>query len=177
VLGRISDWKGQDVLVRALAEPALRERGAVALLAGDAWPGAEERRDAVVALAASLGVLDRVVLAGFRDDVENVYGAADVVAVPSTAPDPLPNAALEAAAASCAVVASAHGGLPEILRDGVTGRLIPPGDAGVLARVAAELLDAPSERSRLGAAAAADVRERFAPERLIDAVHSLYDSL
>jgi glycosyltransferase involved in cell wall biosynthesis len=131
----------------------------------------------VVALASSLGVLDRVVLAGFRDDVENVYGAADLVAVPSTAPDPLPNAALEAAAAGCAVVASAHGGLPEIIRDGVTGRLIPPGDAAVLARVTAELLDAPSERSRLGTAAAADVRERFAPERLIEAIQSLYDEL
>jgi glycosyltransferase involved in cell wall biosynthesis len=177
VLGRISDWKGQDVLVRALAEPALRERGAVALIAGDAWPGAEQRRDAVVALASSLGVLDRVVLAGFRDDVENVYGAADVVAVPSTAPDPLPNAALEAAAAGCAVVASAHGGLPEIIRDGVTGRLVAPGDAAELADVAGQLLDRPGEREQLGRAAAADIRERFAPERLLDAVHSLYDEL
>src|SRR5207248_439611 len=47
VLGRISDWKGQDVLVRALAEPALRDRGAVGLLAGEAWPGAEHRADGV----------------------------------------------------------------------------------------------------------------------------------
>ena len=82
-------------------------------------------------------------LLGFRDDVENVYGAADVIAVPSTAPDPLPGAAIEAAAAGCAVVASAHGGLPEIIRDGETGRLVPPGDAAALARAAAELLDDP----------------------------------
>jgi glycosyltransferase involved in cell wall biosynthesis len=177
VLGRISDWKGQDVLVRAIAEPALRDRGALALLAGDAWPGAEARRDAVVALASQLGVLDRVVLAGFRDDIDNVYGAADVVVVPSTAPDPLPNAALEAAAAGCAVVASAHGGLPEIIRDGETGRLVAPGDADGLARAAAELLDAPGQREQLGRAAAADVRERFAPARLIGAIHALYDEL
>jgi glycosyltransferase involved in cell wall biosynthesis len=177
VLGRISDWKGQDVLVRALAEPALRDRGAVALIAGDAWPRAEHRRDAVLALAASLGVRDRVVLAGFRDDVDNVYGAADVIAIPSVAPDPLPNAALEAAAAGCAVLASAHGGLPEIIRDGETGRLVAPGDPAALARVAAELLDAPAERERLGAVAAADVRERFAPARLLGAIQALYDTL
>jgi glycosyltransferase involved in cell wall biosynthesis len=116
-------------------------------------------------------------LAGFRDDVENVYGAADVVAVPSTAPDPLPNAALEAAAAGCAVVASAHGGLPEIIRNGRTGRLVTPGDSSDLAQAIADLLDDDAERERLGAAAAADVRARFAAEHLMDAVNALYDRL
>ena len=177
VLGRISGWKGQDVLVRALAEPELSARGAVALIAGAAWPGAEERTDAVRALARALGVEARVHFAGFRDDVENIYGAADVVAIPSTAPDPLPGAAIEAAAAGCAVVASAHGGLPEIVDDGRTGRLVAPGDPSALARVAAELLDDPDARARLGAAAAADVRERYAPSRLLEAIHGLYDEV
>lgn len=177
VLGRISDWKGQDVLVRALAEAPLAESAAIGLIAGEAWPGAEDRRAAVLELASALGVADRVRLAGFRDDVETVYGAADVIAVPSTAPDPLPGAAIEAAAAGCAVVASAHGGLPEIIRDGQTGRLVPPGDAAALARTARELLDDPAERERLGAAAAADVRDRYAPARLLESIQALYDSL
>jgi glycosyltransferase involved in cell wall biosynthesis len=177
VLGRISGWKGQDVLVRALAEPELAGRGAVALVAGAAWPGAEERAEAVRALACRLGVEHRVRFVGFRDDVENVYGAADIVAVPSTAPDPLPGAAIEAAAAGCAVVASAHGGLPEIIRDGDTGRLVTPGDPSALARAAAELLDDPGLRARLGAAAAADVGERFTAGRLLDAIHRLYDEV
>jgi glycosyltransferase involved in cell wall biosynthesis len=177
VLGRISDWKGQDVLARALATPECSQRGAIGLVAGDAWPGAEDRRGALVALAESLAVSDRLRLIGFRDDVDNVYGAADVIAVPSTAPDPLPGAAVEAAAAGCAVVASDHGGLPEIIRDGVTGRLVAPGDAAALARVACELIDDAGERERLGAAAAADVRERFAPARLLESVQSLYDSV
>jgi glycosyltransferase involved in cell wall biosynthesis len=174
VLGRISDWKGQDQLVRALATPRLRDRGVVGLLAGSVWPGAEERQERVLELARELGVRDRLVLSGFRDDTESVLGAADVVAVPSTAPDPLPNAALEAAAAGCAVVAAAHGGLPEILRDGETGRLVAPGDPDALAETIAELVDSPSERERLGAAAAADVRERFAPEKLLSAIEALY---
>jgi glycosyltransferase involved in cell wall biosynthesis len=177
VLGRISDWKGQDVLVRALAEQPLASTGALGLIAGDTWPGAEERRDAVLSLARALNVADRVHLVGFREDVENVYGAADVVAVPSTEPDPLPNAALEAAAAGCAVIASAHGGLPEIISDGVTGRLVTPRDAAALARAAAELIADPPLREQLGAAAAADVRERFAPQRLLDAIQALYDEL
>jgi glycosyltransferase involved in cell wall biosynthesis len=177
VLGRISDWKGQDVLVRALAEPPLRELGAIGLIAGDAWPGADERRAAVLELAGRLGVFERLRLVGFRNDVENVYGAADVIAVPSTAPDPLPGSAVEAAAAGCAVVAAAHGGLPEIIRDGVTGRLVTPGDAGAFAGALRGLIDDPGERERLGAAAARDVRVRFAPALLLGSIQSLYDSI
>jgi glycosyltransferase involved in cell wall biosynthesis len=177
VLGRISDWKGQDVLVRALAEPALRERSAIGLIAGEAWPGAEQRTATVLELARTLGVEDRVRMLGFREDVGTVLGAADLVAVPSTAPDPLPGAAIEAAAAGCAVIASAHGGLPEIISDGRTGRLVAPGDATALARVTAELLDDPELREQLGAAASADVRERFAASRLLTSIQELYDSL
>jgi glycosyltransferase involved in cell wall biosynthesis len=97
-----------------------------------------------------------------------------VIAVPSTEPDPLPGAAIEAAAAGCAVVASDHGGLPEIVRDRETGRLVAPGDPVALATVAAELLDDEQQRGRLGAAAALDARARFAPARLLDGVQELY---
>jgi glycosyltransferase involved in cell wall biosynthesis len=176
ILGRISTWKGQDVLIRALAQLG-GDPGALVLVAGDPWQGEEGRLEDLRALAASLGVAERVRFAGFRPDVENVYGAADVVAVPSTQPDPLPNSALEAAAAGCCVVAADHGGLPEIVRDGVTGRLVAPGDAGALAAALADLRADPARRERLGAAAAADVRERFAPALLLERTQALYDEL
>ncbi len=74
--------------MRALAEPPLRERGAIGLIAGDAWPGrrgAPDRRCSTLA-ARARRVATGVRLVGFRDDVENVYGAADLVAVPSPSP-------------------------------------------------------------------------------------------
>jgi glycosyltransferase involved in cell wall biosynthesis len=178
VLGRVSGWKGQDLLVRALAAPALRDRpDVVALLAGAPGRGEERHRRAVHELARALGVAPRVRDVGFREDLDTVYAAADVVAVPSLHPDPLPSAALEAAAAGRCVVAAGHGGAPEILRDGVTGRLVPPRDPGALAAVLAELADDPARRERLAAAAAAEVPRRFARERLLAAVHDLYDRL
>jgi glycosyltransferase involved in cell wall biosynthesis len=177
ILGRISTWKGQDVLIRALAEPALAGAGAIALVAGDPWQGEHGRLQELHALAARLGVAERVRFCGFRADVENVYGAADVVCVPSTQPDPLPNAALEAAAAGCCVVAADHGGLPEILRDGATGMLVTPGDPAALAAALARLHADPALGERLGAAAAADVRERFAPELLLERMQALYDGV
>ena len=169
VPGRLSNWKGQEVLAEALGDPALD--GALGLIAGDAWPGQEHYEERLRAFG------DHIRLVGFRDDVENVYGAADVVVIPSTQPDPLPNAALEAAAAGCCVVAANHGGLPEIITDGVTGRLFAPRDAGSLARVLAELRSDPAERERLGAAAAADVRERFPAGRPAREFTALYDRL
>ena len=176
ILGRISSWKGQDMLIRALAAMP-GDDSPIALIAGDPWTGEEQRLDELRALAASLDVADRVRFAGFRPDVENVYGAADVVAVPSTQPDPLPNAALEAAAAGCCVVAADHGGLPEILTDGVTGRLVAPADPAALAATLGELRDDAAARARLGAAAADDVRARFAPARMLEQVQALYDEL
>jgi glycosyltransferase involved in cell wall biosynthesis len=100
-----------------------------------------------------------------------------VVAVPSRRPDPLPNAALEAAAAGCCVVASAHGGLPEIVRDGETGVLVEPDDATALSTALAALLDDPSRREALGAAAAADVSARFSTPAMLETLQSVYDEL
>jgi glycosyltransferase involved in cell wall biosynthesis len=144
----------------------------VLLIAGQPWRGEERHLRELWSLAQAHGVADRVVHAGFVDDVSLVYGAADVIAVPSKQPDPLPNAAVEAAAAGCCVVASHHGGLPEILRHDETGLLVPPGDPAALAAAIAG-----ADRERLGAAAAADVAQRFAPERMLANVQALYDTL
>ncbi len=175
VLGRIADWKGQDVLVRALAEPALAEIGAVAVIAGDAYPG--ETAPDIAALARSLGVEDRVRMLGFRANPAEILASVDAVAVPSTRPDPLPNSAIEALAAGLPVVAAAHGGLPEIVRDRVTGLLVRPGDPAALAQALRSLAGDPELRERMGEAARADVRERFGLERMADEVEAVYASL
>jgi len=177
LLGRISAWKGQDVLARALADPALRDVGAIGLIAGAAWPGEERHERELGELAERLGLGDRLRLLGFRNDPATVIGAADAIAVPSTQPDPLPNAALEAAAAGCCVVAAAHGGLTEIVIDGETGLLVAPGDPAALARALRRLADDPALAARLGEAAAEDVSARFAPGLLLDRLQALYDEL
>ena len=173
LLGRISPWKGQELLIRAIAELD----GAVALLAGSAWRDEKRLERELQELARSLGVAERVRFLGFRDDVETVLGAADVVAVPSTSPDPLPNAALEASAAGCCVVAAASGGLPEIIVPERTGVLVTPGDPAALALALAELRESPERVAALGAAARDRVLERFAPQRLLDQTQALYDEL
>ncbi|MGE4425856.1 MAG: glycosyltransferase [Solirubrobacteraceae bacterium] len=178
VLGRISPWKGQRLLVEALAAPSLRHADdVVALVAGEAWrraPGpVRELRDR----ATALGVGRRLLTPGFVEPVGLVYGAADVVVVPSTDPDPLPNAALEAAAAGCCVVAADHGGLPEILDAGRLGVLVPPGDAGALADAVAALRSDPLRRAALATAAGEATPRRFSGARMAGRIDDLYRSL
>ncbi|MCW2967465.1 MAG: hypothetical protein JWM71_1237, partial [Solirubrobacteraceae bacterium] len=174
MLGRIAAWKGQSVLVEALAElPA----DTIALIAGAPWPGDEAQLAELRALAADLGVGDRIRLPGVLDRPDLAFGAADVVVVPSTLPDPFPNSALEAAAAGCCVVAADHGGAPEMLVDGETGVLVAPNDPHALATTLDELFHDPDRRAKLGAAAAADIPARFSRAALLDGVQALYDRL
>lgn len=177
LIGRISDWKGQDVLARALAEPALSSIGAVGLVAGDPLPGADETARRLDRLATELGVEDRLLRLGFREDIGTVLGAADVVVVPSTRPEPLGLVALEAAAAGLPVVASSHGGVAEVVRDGETGRLVAPGDAAALAAALRALADDPGTSEGMGRAAQRDVAERFALARMLEELQAVYDRL
>ena len=154
LIGRVSDWKGQRLLARALAEPALAEVGAVGLVAGNAYAGNEQAEAELAALGEELGLGRRLRLLGFRDDVGTVLGASDAIAIPSLRPEPLGQVTLEAAWAGLPVVGSAHGGLPELVRDGETGVLVEPGDAAALAGALRELADDRDRARRLGEAAA-----------------------
>lgn len=173
LIGRISDWKGQDLLAEALLRPGAS--AVVALVAGDAWPGQEQLERRLHDTAARMD--GRLRLLGFRADVDTILGAADAVVVPSKRPDPLPNSALEAAAGGLPLVAAAHGGLTEIVRDGETGLLVPPGDADALASALERLAADPGLRSRLGEAAAADARERFGRDRMLAQLEDAYERI
>lgn len=174
VLGRISGWKGQDLLVRALAQLPDHVH---ALIAGDAWRGEERHVRELHELATALGVGSRTHLMGHIDGPELVFGAADVVAVPSKQPDPFPNAALEAAAAGCHVIAADHGGIPEIVEHDRTGTLVAPNDTHALAAALTDALTDPDHSRKLGSAAAADAASRYSAAQLRGEIHALYDRL
>jgi glycosyltransferase involved in cell wall biosynthesis len=102
---------------------------------------------------------DLVVIPGWVDDLAPLYARAAVVAVPSRF-ETFGQSALEAMLHGAPVVASRAGALPELVGDGVTGLLVPPGDPEALAAAVAALLGDPARAAARGAAAAARVRER-----------------
>ncbi len=174
-VGRVHPWKGQDVLARALAEPALAEIDAVGLVAGDAVAGNDDERD-LAELGQELGLGARLRRLGFVQDVGQVLGAADAVAVPSTRPEPLGLVALEAAAAGLPVVASAHGGVTETVVDGETGLLVAPGDPSALAGALRALADDPGRREEMGRRGRALGAERFDADRMVRELEALWES-
>lgn len=153
-LGRLEWQKGFDELIEALA--LLRKVDLDLLLAGD---GAG--RAALVALAAARGVADRVHFLGRteRSTTLALLRGAAVVACPSRF-EGLPLVCIEALAAGRPLVASAVNGIPEVVRDGQTGLLVPPDDPAALARALGHLLAVPADAARLAARGRAEVERR-----------------
>lgn len=153
--GRFSPEKGFGVLVEA-ASTICRERSdAGVILFGEGTLRGELEQQ-----VTKLGLMGRVVLPGFRSDLDTLTAAADVVVLPSYT-EGLPNIALEASAAAVPVVATAVGGTPEAVADGVNGFLVPPGDAAAIAGKVSELLRDPALCAKFGAAGRERMREQF----------------
>jgi glycosyltransferase involved in cell wall biosynthesis len=162
--------KGHEVACTAVARLVPRIPGLKLLIVGDG-----PRRAQVAAAAAPLG--DRVVLTGYRTDVMEVLAASDIVLHPAHH-DAFPTTLIEAAAASVPVVATAIGGIPEIVDDGRTGMLFPapPEPAAVAAALEALLLD-PARRVELGRAARVRFDARFGSDRWARELRDLYDGV
>lgn len=127
---RLSPWKGQHVLIEAIA--ACPE-DVVALLVGDALYGEQEYVEQIKSQVATLGLQERVRFLGFRSDVVPLMHSCDLVAHTSTAPEPFGRVIAEAMLCGRPVVAAAAGGTPEVVETGKTGWLISPEDPAGLA--------------------------------------------
>jgi glycosyltransferase involved in cell wall biosynthesis len=162
--------KAHDVTLAAAERLVDRYPSLRLLVVGDG-PG----RDAVERAAAGLG--DRVVLAGYRPDVMETLDAVDVLVNPSRS-DAFPSSLLEAMAAGVPVVASAVGGIPEIVDDGITGLLIDaPPRAEAVADAIARLAEDPDLRRRFGAAAEDRFERHFAARHWADRLRELYEEV
>src|SRR5262249_43953901 len=161
LVGNLDARKNPALLVEALAAVRAGVPDAHAVLVGAFRdPGYEARvRDRI----GALGLGGAVTVTGFLANPFPVLRALDVVVHPATR-DPFPLALLQAMALERPIVATAVGGIPEMLEDGVSGVLVPPGDAGALAAAAVALLRDPERRVRIGRAARERLAARFSLE-------------
>jgi len=131
-------------------------------------------RPEIEARAANLGLNGRLIFTGWRRDLPAIY--ADMAAlVISSNNEGTPFSAIEAMAASVPVVGTRVGGMPDLIREGSTGVLVPPRDAAALSAALVSLLGDPQRRRRMGEAARADVEHRFTIARMLDETHALYE--
>jgi glycosyltransferase involved in cell wall biosynthesis len=168
IVARLVPVKNIALFLRAIAmvpEPVL------AVIVGDG-----EERAALEAQAISLGIAPRVLFLGWQRDVGAVYAAADVVALTSLN-EGSPVSLIEAMAAGRAIVSTAVGGVADVVTDGVSGLLVPSGDAQALAGAIGTLLGEPERRDRLGQGARRAAYPLYDVSRLLADVTRLYDSL
>ncbi len=174
LVGMISvlrSWKGHATFLEAAKEILARVPGrAHFIIAGDG-PGRAELAGQV----AREPWRDAVTLIGHRDDVPNLLASLDVLVLPSYAHEGIPQIILQAQAMGRAVVATAVGGIPEVVEDGVSGLLVPPRDAAALAEKITLLLNDSTLRKSLGAAGRAQVEKEFSLDRMGDRLLALYE--
>lgn len=169
--GRLVRQKGFDRLVEALAQPPLRGRDVEVVVAGE---GPE--RAALTRLAAACGVGERVHLVGHRPDLAAVLRAADAFVL-SSRYEGMANALMEAMALGLPCVATAAGGVDELIVPGESGLVVEDGTPGALGAALGRLLDDPALGLRLGAAARERMAREFSVETNVRRFEALYGTL
>ena len=153
VVGRLDPVKGQDVAIAALAAVLPQFPNATMVIAGAAVLDAERGyKESLQTQISGLGLNDKVELAGHQPSSRDVLARAAIAVVPSRA-EAFPNVVLEAMALATPIVASAVGGIPELVEDGVTGWLVPPNDPPALATAIVAALRDREEAARRATAA------------------------
>jgi glycosyltransferase involved in cell wall biosynthesis len=170
-VGRMTGVKDTGAVLRVVA--ALRERGieAVVCMVGDG-----PDREPLEELAHKLRIGRVCYFAGYQPDVGGFYRLFDAFFLPSVN-EGTPVSAIEALATGTPVVANRVGGVPDVVRDGVDGFLVEPGDVEGAAERLEQLARDPALREQLGASGRERVRARYAVSRLVDDVDRLYRSL
>jgi len=155
---------------------------AMALLRGDLpalrleIAGSGPQRAALEAQVRRAGLDDRVTFLGWQGDLARVFPRWDIFCLPSLE-EAFGIAALEAMAAGLPVVASAVGGLPELVDHDRTGHLVPAGNAASLARSLRQLAEDPALRAAMGAAGRRRARDLFSSERMVADISCIYERL
>ncbi len=171
LLGRLAKEKGHALLIEAFKILGSRRPSLIAMFAGVGPLEAELK-----AKCKAAGLTDRVRFLGYRQDLQRLLAAADLVVLPSIS-EGLPLAAVEALAAARPIVATAVGGTPEVVLDGQTGLLIAPNDSAALAEAMHRLLSDPGLALRLGTNGRLFVERHFDVRLQIERTMALYRDL
>ena len=170
IVGRLAAIKDHQCFLQAAARVAAAHPEAQFVVAGDGGL----RSELEVQAKALLG--ERIHFLGWVTDLPLLYGALDLVVLTSRN-EGTPVALIEAGAAGLAAVATDVGGVPDVVRDGQTGFVVPAGDAEAIADRVITLLEQPDRAAAMGTAARDWVRARFAAERLVEDLTALYAHL
>lgn len=171
MVGVIRAVKRHEIALRALAQLCATHPSVRLVLAGEG-----PMRAAMESLAQTLGLGDAITFLGHRDDVPDLMAASDVLLLTSRS-EGVPQAVTQGLGLGMPVVATAVGGVPELVIDQQTGLLVPPENVEAVVAALARLIEAPAFARQLGEAGAKHVRAHFSSAAMLDATEQLYARL
>lgn len=169
VFSRLAEWKGQHVLVKALA----RLPGVSCIVVGDALFGEQAYAVSLGRLVEELGLADRVRFLGQRSDVPTLMRAVDVMVHPSIDPEPFGRTLVEAMLTGVPVIATDAGAASDILEAGRAGTLVPPNDPDALAVAISHVLTKPDGLTDQLEYASRRARSEYSSTRMLESVARL----
>ncbi len=173
-MGQLLPRKGQDVFLKAAALVARGNPGVRFLVVGN---GNQGFRKELEKLAVDLGIRDRVVFTGYRQDIQRLLSVVDIVVVPSTDAEGFSRAIIEAMACARPVIATAVGGNSEAVEEGTTGFLISPDNPHQLSDALQTLIADEKRRKQMGEAARARAERLFSINAHVARIEEVYEEL
>jgi len=167
IVATLRSWKGHRFLISAMSDPRLA--AARLVIVGDGPQDAALRDQ-----AAASGVGARIIFAGQQEDVAPWLQAFDIFVLPSTGNEGVPQALMQAMATGLPVVTTAVGAIPELVRDGETGLIVPPENVDALVGAIARLLANEELAARLGAAGDEHVSKSFTANSMLDSMEAIF---
>jgi len=176
-IGHFAPLKGYEELVSALAELVRGGFDVKLAVVGDAiYPHSKSYKQKLLSLVDSNGLKDRVIFAGLREDIPELLASFDIFVLPSRS-EGFGRANLEAMAMGKSVISTNVGGIPEVVLDGVTGILVPPGNSKALSHAIMRLLDDSHLRESMGREGRRRVEKHFTLQAHVQSIEEIYGEI
>jgi glycosyltransferase involved in cell wall biosynthesis len=180
-VARLDWWKGHEFFLEALAEVSKMNFNVKGLIVGGlaelCYHRSRRYLERLRDMAGSLGLEGKIIFTGHRNDVPRILNALDIVVHASSTPEPFGLTVIEGMAAAKPVIATAAGGVLDIIEDGVNGILIPCKDSKAMANAIVQIISDRDKSEQMGIAARRCVAEKYTLQQQVTAVQKLYDSI
>jgi glycosyltransferase involved in cell wall biosynthesis len=182
LIGRIDWWKGHEYFLKAMAIALKHNADLKGLIVGDLEKRFSVNRNKLYleklkSLVNSLDLKDKIIFTGFRNDIPRIISALNLVVHASTKPEPFGMVVIEAMAAGKPVVATAAGGVLDIIQDGINGLLVPRMNSDAMAKAILYITLNPDKATEIGIASRQRVCEKFVVEKQIMKLQEFYDDI
>jgi glycosyltransferase involved in cell wall biosynthesis len=178
-VGRIDWWKGHDYFIKAISIVIKSEPHIKALIVGPlvTTPLGQDYYDRLRKLIVEKELSHHIIFTGFRSDIPHMMHASDIVVHSSSEPEPFGRVVVEGMLSGRPVIATAGGGVLDIIEDKVTGLLVPMKDADAMAKAIEHFLKSPEDAQRIGLQAKISAKNKFNVTQHVKKVQNLYERI